>query len=50
MFAQAYMGRKRILQMLSLHVRECLPLVVVPLPAKQKRWKGLRPSFSAHVR
>jgi hypothetical protein len=43
MFAPAYMGRKRILQMLSLDVRQFLIL-------SAERWTGLRPSFSAHLR
>jgi len=49
MFAQAYMGRKWIPQMLSLHAQGLLLLAEVLCPVA-KRWKGLRPSSSAHVR
>jgi hypothetical protein len=45
MFAPAYMGRKRIFQMFLLHARQFPLLAAVPLTAKQKRWKGLRPIF-----
>jgi hypothetical protein len=45
MFAPAYMGRKRIFQMLSLQVRGSLLLAAVFLLAMQDRWKGLRPVF-----
>jgi hypothetical protein len=45
MFAPAYMGRKRIFQMLSLQVRGSLLLAAVFVLASQDRWKGLRPVF-----
>src|ERR1700761_7124620 len=41
MFRAAYMGRERILQMLSLSCATALALV----SEEQKRWKGLRPVF-----
>jgi hypothetical protein len=43
MFAPAYMGRKRILQMLSLNVAGFQPLAAVFFADTAKRWKGLRP-------
>jgi len=44
MFARAYMGRKRILPMLSLHAQRFFILAAV-FSTYQKRWKGLRPVF-----
>ena len=44
MFALAYMGRKRIFQMLSLHASGLLPLAAV-LCTCSKALEGLRPVF-----
>src|SRR5450631_3228073 len=42
MFAPAYMGRKRIFQMLSLH-SQGVSLLAAVLPTWRKRWKGAAP-------
>ncbi len=43
MFAKAYMGRKRIFQMLLVQVVATLAVGRIPLPAKQEPWKGAAP-------
>src|ERR1700758_2799887 len=48
-FAPAYMGRKRVLRMLSLHVHGLLLLTAVSAMRKSVG-RGCAPSFSAHVR
>ncbi len=50
MFASAYMGGKRISSNAFTPLATILAFGRSLLPAKQERWKGLRPSFSAHVR
>src|SRR6201994_1302116 len=49
MFAQAYMGRKRVLRMLSLHAHGLLLLTAVCAMSKSVG-RGCAPSSSAHVR
>src|SRR6201993_3888254 len=49
MFAPAYMGRKRVLRMLSLHVHGLLLLTAVSAISKSVG-RGCAPSSSAHVR
>src|ERR1700732_3305953 len=47
---RAYMGRKRILPMLSLHVQGFLISAAVSVPTHQKRWVGcahlIRPMYA----
>jgi hypothetical protein len=51
MLAKAYMGRKRILQMLSLHAQAFLILAAAFFACVSKSvGRGYAPSFSAHVR
>jgi hypothetical protein len=50
MFSKAYMGRKRILPMLSLHAQGPLFLFAIFLPRTKSVGRGYAPSFPAHVR
>ena len=49
MFAPAYMGRKRVVRMLSFHVHGLLLLTAVSAMSKSVA-RGCAPSSSAHVR
>jgi hypothetical protein len=49
MFAQAYMGRKRCFQMLSLYWRRILALGRSLLAYVTEALEGAAPIFSAHV-
>jgi hypothetical protein len=50
MFASAYMGRKRIFQMLSLHATSLALRRSLFCPPSRSVGRGFAPSFSAHVR
>ena len=50
LYTQAYMGRKRILPMLSLHGQGLVLLAAVFSPHSKSVGRGCAPSFSAHVR